>query len=452
VRVRVGEYVQLDDRRLRVVAVSDTSVTLRDRDADSVREILIEELTRLPTLRFVADARLNSAGDDLVALQHLDESQRSEVWFWVTCMEELERAINMAGLAGTPRSAVYEQCAVELRAQGRQVEARTLRRKLTAFRVHGAAGLIDRRVATGSNEATRRTDQRVVAAIAEVMEAQANTSTGTRTRIVDGVRIILDERYEPGVVPLPSRATLFRVIAEMDRGRFVTGSARTRRSLANRPDRPFAAMGVSRPGEQVQIDSTKLDVFVQLPDGVRARPELTIMLDVATRSVISAVVRPVATKSIDLVVLLARTLVPYHRRPGGRVETRALVSGSFEGKPLMREGELDDYRRRVPYIFPDTITTDRGRIFISEHFRAVCHRLGISLNLSAPYTPTDKAKVERMFQSINTGFAQHLAGYTGRGVEFRGDDVDAGDLLSLPQLQELLDDWIVVEWQSPPRA
>lgn len=57
-------------------------------------------------------------------------------------------------------------------------------------------------------------------------------------------------------------------------------------------------MGVSHPGEQVQIDPTPLDVLVRLDGGIIDRPELTIMLDVATRSIISAVLRPGTTKSV----------------------------------------------------------------------------------------------------------------------------------------------------------
>ena len=207
-------------------------------------------------------------------------------------------------------------------------------------------------------------------------------------------------------------------------------------------------MGVSRPGEQVQIDSTPLDVLVRLEGGIIDRPDLTIMLDVATRSIVSAVLRPGTTKSVDLVVVLARALVPYDSRPGGRAETRALVNGAFEFQQLLGEEGYDAYRRQMPYIFPETITTDRGLIYVSEHFRTACEQLGISLNLSAAYTPTDKAKVERTFQSINTGFTQYLKNYTGRGVEYRGLDAEPETLHSLVELQELLDEWIAVVWQN----
>ena len=72
----------------------------------------------------------------------------------------------------------------------------------------------------------------------------------------------------------------------------------------------------ARPGEIVQIDSTRLDVMAVLDDGVVARPELTIAVDVATRTICAALLRPAGTKGVDAAVLLARMLVPEPMRPG----------------------------------------------------------------------------------------------------------------------------------------
>lgn len=45
-----------------------------------------------------------------------------------------------------------------------------------------------------------------------------------------------------------------------------------------------------RPGEQVQVDTTRLDVLALFDDGRLARPELTIAIDVATRAILAAVI------------------------------------------------------------------------------------------------------------------------------------------------------------------
>ena len=100
-----------------------------------------------------------------------------------------------------------------------------------------------------------------------------------------------------------ARATFYRLFGVTPG--HTTGSARTRRSLANRPEGPFDQVMVSRPGELMEIDSTPFDVMVRLDDGVAGRAELTGMVDVATRSITAAVLRP-TTKSVDAALLLAR--------------------------------------------------------------------------------------------------------------------------------------------------
>jgi Mu transposase, C-terminal len=101
-----------------------------------------------------------------------------------------------------------------------------------------------------------------------------------------------------------------------------------------------------------------------------------------------------------------------------------------------------------PVIVPSTIVIDHGKVFISETFITACRVLGISVQPSRPYTPTDKGICERTFRSVNTLFCQYVAGYTGSDVTRRGRDVAGQAAWTLPQLQELLDEWIVAGWQN----
>ena len=61
----------------------------------------------------------------------------------------------------------------------------------------------------------------------------------------------------------------------------------------------FTGTQTARPGEQVQIDCTPIDVLVLLDNGVPVRADLTIAVDVATRTICAAVLRPVGTKAVD---------------------------------------------------------------------------------------------------------------------------------------------------------
>lgn len=442
--MQVGDRVDVDGSVHVVLAISDRAYVLRDEASQQALEISRDELSRL-TLGPTTSSPSRPI-DDPMLLAYLDERTRAEVELWADTLRTLD-----VELAQNParRRELLAEAISKLEGAGQVVSERTLRRKQSAFKEHGILSLVDGRHRNGRPP---RTDPRILTALAEVMDAQSTASTGTGTRLINLTASALRREYGADAVAMPTDRTMRRLIKQLDRGRHTTGSAKNRQSIANRPDRPFSATTVSTPGEQVQIDSTVLDVMVSLGDGVAGRPELTIMLDVATRSILAAVLRAGGTKSTDLVVCLARALVPYDRRPSGRLETRSLATLAFETGCLLPEASYADFRARMPYIFPSSITTDRGKIFVSEHFKSVCETLGISLVLSAPHTPTDKGKVERTFKTINTLFTQYLKSYTGRSVEHRGLEVPVEKLNTLVEVQELLDEWIAVHWQNRPHG
>jgi hypothetical protein len=59
---------------------------------------------------------------------------------------------------------------------------------------------------------TGRADERFVAAVVEVLAAQESMSTGTRSRVLRQVQRLLAERDGEGVVPIPSRASFYRLV------------------------------------------------------------------------------------------------------------------------------------------------------------------------------------------------------------------------------------------------
>ncbi|GII56031.1 hypothetical protein Pth03_44200 [Planotetraspora thailandica] len=105
-----------------------------------------------------------------------------------------------------------------------------------------------------------------------------------------------------------------------------------------------------------------------------------------------------------------------------------------------------------PVIVPETVVVDRGAVFLSETFLRACRKLGISVQPAHPGTPTDKGNVERTFGSINTLFCQHVAGYVGSNVTMRARDAEDTAVWTLPQLQELFDEWVVAGWQTRPHS
>jgi hypothetical protein len=204
----------------------------------------------------------------------------------------------------------------------------------------------------------------------------------------------------------------------------------------------------ARPGELMEIDSTPLDVAVLLDDGVVGRVELTALVDLATRSVTAAVLRP-TTKAVDASLLLARTCTPEPMRPGWS-EALAMARSVLPWRHLVDLDARLAHAAAMPVIVPETIVCDRGKAFLSRTFRASCQALGISLQPAHPRTPTDKPHIERTLESVSALFCQFVAGYLGRSVETRGADVADRAAWSLPELQALLDEWLVAVWQNRP--
>src|SRR6266536_4750934 len=337
--------------------------------------------------------------------------------------------------------------AAELAALGPRVAASTVKHRRQRYQANGLAGLVDGRV---DKHMPRfgQVDSRVVEAMRTVIAETTEASSRTAGYVLWRTGQVLDAGHGRGMVALPSRATLYRLFAKLSQGLHTTGSARTRRSLANRPPGPFGSVAVAAPGELMQIDSTPLDVLVLLEDGVAGRVELTGMIDIATRTVTAAVLRP-TTKSVDASVLLARTVTPEPMRPGW-AEALAMARSVLPHRRLLSIDERLAHAAARPVIVPETIVCDHGKVFVSRNFRASCRFLGINFQPAHEGTPTDKPHIERTLGSVATLFAQFVAGYTGSSVERRGRRVEDGPLWSVMQLQDLLDEWIVAAWQNRP--
>jgi hypothetical protein len=455
-RLRIGDRVRSGGVVRTVIGLSGTLVRLAGADG-MLTEVVLAELVNAGDFE-QAGAPPRSPLPPAAPLDGLPEAVVAEALWWERHIVEVLRGIPPDASAGTvpkpqydPRSVSLtrrEQAkAAELTAAGRRVTASAIKQRRRRYEARGLAAMVDHRIGKRTPP-YGRADQRVVEAMRQAIGEATNASTRTASYIFWRTGQILTAAHGAGTVDLPSRASLYRLFAALSAGRHTTGSARTRRSLAARPGGPFGQLQVNAPGEVMQIDSTPLDVMVRLDDGVVGRAELTGMIDVATRTVTAAVLQP-TTKSVDASVLLARTVTPEAMRPGW---AQALAM-SASALPHRRLSDIDarlEAAAARPVIVPDTIVIDHGKVFISRNFRASCSYLGISLQPAHKATGTDKPHIERTLGSVASLFAQFAAGYTGRGVEYRGRGAEQEAVWSLAELQELLDEWIIAAWQHRP--
>ncbi|MDX3527743.1 DDE-type integrase/transposase/recombinase [Streptomyces sp. ID05-39B] len=336
--------------------------------------------------------------------------------------------------------------AQELAALGfARVTRTTVERMRHAYRKQGLWGLVDKRaVPARGRHPTGYADERVVAAVLEALRRQRGRSKGTVKGLQVLVGQILEDVHGRGVVEMPSRSTFYRLVSVLADPADRPGlPART----ATAPTRASSAPVVLRPGEQVQIDTTRLDIMAVLEDGSLGRPELTIAVDVATRSILAAVLRPHSTKAVDAALLLAEMAVPHPARPAWPQSLHL----SHAEVPYQRMLSLDERLEGAaarPVVVPETIVVDRGKIYLSQGFVAACETLGVNVQPAPPRRPQAKAVVERTFGAINDLFCQHVAGHTGSNPLRRGKDVTAETRWTIPQLQDFLDEWITCGWQN----
>lgn len=432
--LQLWDWIVFDSARYQVVAINGTIVELENAATLAHRTVMTTELVSEATVE-----QHQAALGDVAALARLSPAARERCELIAATLDRAEHAVE-------PGVAVVDAARKLLATQGVTISKRQTWRYLTAYRTHGIAGLVDQRRDTSPRPP--RVDVRLYDLIETELATQKDRSTGTRTRAIRHVTW----NAEQSGIPVPSRSTMFRLVADLDRGRSSFGAATTRRSKALRPDRTFHGVTATRPGALVEIDSTPLDVVALLPDGSLCRPELTYAIDVATSTICGTLLRGGATKSVDVgAIMLARMLMPLSRRPGWaqtREHARTLLGPDF----LPTDDEWNDLAATMPLIVPESVTIDRGKVFTGFTFTSACERLEISQIIANPRQPTDKPHVEGGFKRIRDGFVQYLAGFTGGTVADRGAHPEADAVWTVDELQILLDLWVLTTWQTTPQS
>lgn len=429
VEIAPGARLWFDGQVVEVVDFDGRSVTLRGERTGAFTAVSLARLAAQARALDVEPAPERPGAGALLAA--LTTHQRQEVERRTTHVRELlcddraerSEAAQADGQEPAKRSSWSERVAEKAAELG--VSPRTVRRWVAAFEAHGPAGLVDARVL---KDRGRRVDGRWEEALAEVLAEDVNSSTPTRSAVLGRVRARLAERHGVGVVPLPSRATAYRRLGELTKGtNAVSGSARHRRSIADRPVGVYGRLRAVRPGEYTVLDTQDLDVYAMEPVTCRwVRAQLTVAQDLFTRAIVGLRVSPVSTKAVDVAGVLFEALAPAEE------ENPALGPGNRGFGSLLGEGVCP----------PETLVVDNGRAFLSAHVVSVCTRIGISIQPAQPCKPTDKPTVERFFKTLREGLIQHLPAYLGPDVHSRGLNLEDQAFFFLHELEEVIREWI----------
>ncbi|MEU4234906.1 transposase family protein [Nonomuraea sp. NPDC026600] len=433
--LRAGDEIRLGDAEHTITNVSGSSISLTDVTG---HEVVMERSALFVTPGFAVVSGFRAPLPDQGLLARVPADAVEEACWWE------RHVLEVLDGSGSLRQRELAKVA-ELEELGRVVTLRKLQRMRQSYESEGLVGLLDGRL---TRARPVNTDERLVEAIGFAVGQETDRSTGTVGRLQRRVRQRLADHHglsqEEITTLIPPRTTFYRLVERISAGKHTFGSARTRRSAAKAPDRLFGGVSALRPGEWMQIDSTPFNVRVVLDNGLEDKVELTWIIDLATRTIPAAVLRP-TTKAVDAAVLLARSLTPEPMRPGWTDALR-MSRSVLPHRRLTAIDERLEHAAARPVIVPETIVLDHGNAFTSQTFRNACRAMGINHQPTHKGSPWEKGTVEKSFDSVDTLFAQYVAGFVGNSVENRGENAETEAVWSMLELQEMLDEWIVADF------
>ena len=450
----VGTHVRHNGEVHTVTAIEGSLVTFRSRHGRAwvadARRVLADESTVIGT-----NPDFESPPDAIgQLLANLTDAERDELAERVAHIRELltgyrSGSAERAG-PGEPRSEFRPERPMAERQQAKAGELgvglRSVQRWMARYQAEGPAGLVDAR-GQQEKDPLRGLDQRWVDCCRAVLDEHVDASRPTAKIILERVAARLDQAHGAGFVPIPYRRRAYEALAEMTRGtNALRGATKQKRSIARRPQGTYGRLRPTRPGEYLLLDTTRLDVFAMEPLTLRwVSVELTIALDLYTRCIVGLRLSPVSTKAVDAAVVLYEAITPDSRSSTG---TGILP---YHGVPTVVLVDADRVEAPgLPGVDPETIVIDHGRIYLSQHLLSVCARLGISVQPARPYTPTDKAAVERFFRTLSEGLLGALPGYKGPDVYSRGERIEDQAFYFIPELEQVIREWVATMYHLQP--
>lgn len=471
-RIRLGPGVRLvfEGELLEIVEIRTASggnvVTTKTVGTGQVRAIALSDVLMYRTDHGHDEGCTTDGVDEpedvaATVLAVIDEAERSKVRDRAAHVRELltgyRRGAAELAEANEPRPqydpslpliARYEAKAAEL-----GVDPRTVQRMAKHFREHGEAGLV-----SGNGirvKALPSVDDRWRETAVEVLVEHADQSRPSRTAVIKRTNARVTARYGHEVVPIPSRATAFRVLSELEpKYPIFRLSTKRNRDIAERNPGVYGKLRPTRPGEYMLMDTTRLDVFAMDPVTLRwSQVELTVAMDWYTRCITGLRLTPVSTKSVDAATVLYQA----YRPPLAPETWPREATWPEHGIPrtvLLDLGAADreGIRATGPAIVPETLVVDHGKIYVSEHMTSVCQRMGISIQPARLRTGRDKGPVERFFRTIREDLLQYLPGYKGPDIHSRGRDPEADAHFYIDDLEAIIREWIAVVYHRRPHS
>ncbi|AZN40414.1 DDE-type integrase/transposase/recombinase [Paenibacillus albus] len=210
-----------------------------------------------------------------------------------------------------------------------------------------------------------------------------------------------ESRDDGDKLPYPSQSTVYRRVDQRDqedlarskKGRRAAFEKYRQVKLQKKPDRPL---------QRVEIDHTKLDLFLvddekKIPLG---RPYITILYDVFS--------------GYPLGFYIGYEPSSYHA-------VMQALKHAISPKNYVKELFPDVENSWDSYGLPELLVTDRGKDFMSSHLDDACAQLNIKLEHTPGRSPWYKGAVERHFRTLNQQLVHKIPGTTFSNIFDKGD-------------------------------
>jgi putative transposase len=317
------------------------------------------------------------------------------------------RLVSLIKAGLRPRDAL-ERLAAEC--PGLNYTARWAEKLYRRYEEHGAQALVDRRW-------QRRTEFVVFAP-----DLKELTLAWYHARPAAGPLAIwkqIKEECERTNRPVPGYDSVRKFLKALPEHHKMVRGGRFR--IYDKQARPVVRYDItSYANERWQLDHTRLDIWAREKIQGEWRPcqlWLTVALDAHSRTIPGFILSKKCPDSWTTALLLRRAILPK------------------QNEAWLNKG------------LPMVLQPDRGQDFLSRAVAASLAYLGIVLDPDPPYYPNRKGKVERWFQTLDTGCLRILPGHSRAvGAAAATAQRYIAELLTREQIERAIEHWIVTDY------
>ncbi|MFS0883090.1 Mu transposase C-terminal domain-containing protein [Metabacillus niabensis] len=284
-------------------------------------------------------------------LGSLNEKERQQAWSRYQILKPYIED-------GIPLRSISEESKVSLR---------TLQRWYAGYKKDGLFGLARKPVIR-----KQETSEEIVKQVEQLLLRHPHAS-------ISFIYRELQATAEKQSQTIPSYSTVYRIVRKIpDRLKYLSshGTKKYREKYDS-----LLSISTDYPNEIWQADHTQLDIWVKNSSDNLIRPWLTLVVDDYTRMIAGYLLSEFPPNSLH-------TSLAFHHAINRKTELNWPIYG-----------------------IPDRLYVDHGSDFTSKHLEQVAVAIKCQLHFSEVGFPRGRGKVERLFQTMDQLFFQHMPGH-----------------------------------------